>query len=293
MATGKSLLYIPEGDCVADNPLPTEIPIARRGLSVPGCPIGPLDFCDESFRSRVDKIQSSLSALRDLEDSQLETTLLRSCLALPKVNFTLRACPPSHIGETAKVFDSTIRGALEGIVGGPISDWSWQKASLPCSKGGLGLRSAVKHAPAAFLDSSLRSRPLVERLVGSTPPVSQHINSSVADIASFADRPDWVCLEDVDVPLLQKALSAAIDEASHLHLISSSPSTRFRALALSTSLPHAFDWLNVVPSPSLGLHLLDREFRCCISYWIGVPLHNSQLKCPVCNAPADPFGMDN
>ena len=47
-----------------------------------GCPIGPLDFCNESFRSRVDKIQSSLSALRDLEDSQLETTLLRSCLAL-------------------------------------------------------------------------------------------------------------------------------------------------------------------------------------------------------------------
>ena len=33
--------------------------------------------------------------------------------------------------------------------------------------------------------------------------------------------------------------------------------------------PHAGNWLNVVPSPSLGLHLHDQEFRSCLRYWLG------------------------
>ena len=92
--------------------------------------------------------------LGDLGDSQLETTLLRSCLSLPKLSFTLRSCPPSHICYGAKAFDEAIRECLEHIIGGPISQWSWLKASLPSSRGGLNLRSAALHAPAAFLGSS-------------------------------------------------------------------------------------------------------------------------------------------
>ena len=65
---------------------------------------------------------------------------------------------------------------------------------------------------------------------------------------------------------------------------------RAKALALSTSLPHACDWLNVVPSPALGLHLQDCEFRCCLRYWLGVPLHSSQYTCPECGRMADQYG---
>ena len=32
-----------------------------------------------------------------------------------------------------------------------------------------------------------------------------------------------------------------------------------------------------------------QEFRSCLCYWLGVPLHNSQLRCPECNATADLF----
>ncbi len=34
----------------------------------------------------------------------------------------------------------------------------------------------------------------------------------------------------------------------------------------------------------------DREFRCCLPYWLGVPLHSSPNPCPVCHSPADEFG---
>ena len=73
-------------------------------------------------------------------------------------------------------------------------------------------------------------------------------------------------------------------------LLFSAPTIRSRALALSSALPHAGDWLNGVPSPALSLHLLDREFRCCLRYWLGIPLYNSQYRCPECSGQADKFG---
>ena len=81
-----------------------------------------------------------------------------------------------------------------------------------------------------------------------------------------------------------------MDESCFQQLLTSAPSSRFRALSLSSSLPHAGDWLNVVPSSSLGLHLHDREFRCCLRYWLGVPLHSTPYPCPECRCTADPYG---
>ena len=58
----------------------------------------------------------------------------------------------------------------------------------------------------------------------------------------------------------------------------------------SSALPHAGDWLNGVPSAALGLLLHDQEFRCCLQYWLGMPLHSSAYSCPECHSIADPFG---
>ena len=82
-------------------------------FSLLGCPVGPPNYCEEIFQARIEKVKVSLGALQDLEDAQLEYTLLRSYLTLPKVSFVLRACPPSHILNAAKDFDSAMRRALE------------------------------------------------------------------------------------------------------------------------------------------------------------------------------------
>uniref|UniRef100_A0A1X7TNI1 Uncharacterized protein n=1 Tax=Amphimedon queenslandica TaxID=400682 RepID=A0A1X7TNI1_AMPQE len=42
------------------------------------------------------------------------------------------------------------------------------------------------------------------------------------------------------------------------------------ALLLLTNIIHAGDWLGVIASSTLGLHLLDAEFRVCLCYWLGV-----------------------
>ena len=46
----------------------------------------------------------------------------------------------------------------------------------------------------------------------------------------------------------------------------------FEALVLSTALPHAGNWLKIIPFCSLGLHLKDREFKLCLDYWLGLQM---------------------
>ena len=69
----------------------------------------------------------------------------------------------------------------------------------------------------------------------------------------------------------------------------SPPDVRSKALALSSALLHAGDWLNVVPCSALGLHLMDCEFRLCLKYWLGLQMFEDGSRCPVCHVVADLF----
>ena len=48
--------------------------------------------------------------------------------------------------------------------------------------------------------------------------------------------------------------------------------------------------LNVVPSPALGLHLQDKEFRLCLGYWLGLRMFAEGSICSICQGAADPYG---
>ena len=111
-----------------------------------------------------------------LGDAQLETTLLSSCLALPKLSYVLRMCPPSHITKATSEFDTAMRESLEPILGGPISDWSWLKASLPSRRGGVNLRSAAKHG-------------LVEKILAQPPDLPPHLDLASISLATAASHP--------------------------------------------------------------------------------------------------------
>ena len=85
----KSLLYIPPDADTSENTLPKEILICREGFTLLGCPIGPPNNCNSIFTKRVQKVKDILSKLPDSKDSQMEVTLLRSCLAVPKIMISL------------------------------------------------------------------------------------------------------------------------------------------------------------------------------------------------------------
>ena len=127
--------------------------------------------------ARILNIRESLEILHEMDDSQSETTLIRSCLALPKFSYLICTCSPTYISQATRNFDVAMREALESILGGPLSEWSWLKASLPSSRGGVNLRSASLHVPAAFLASCSCSQTLVGEMLGRAPGFSPHISS--------------------------------------------------------------------------------------------------------------------
>ena len=285
----KSLLYVPADADISSNPLPPDIPTVQEGFTLLGCPIGPPSFCETTMMKRLKKLQEALDMLPDMKDSQMEATLLRSCLALPKVAFILRTTPPSHIAEAIRAFDNSMRDALADLAGGPLPEWAWLKASLPSSRGGLGIRRASLHAHGSYISSLDQSRSLIARILRRDPRPSPHLPVALSALSEVAARPEWSSLEEVDVPLRQRPLSHCVDDATYDRLLTSAPDIRSRALAVSTALPHAGDWLNVTPSPTLGLHLQDREFRLCLDYWLGLSM-TKEGPCPVCGSRADPFG---
>ena len=90
----KSLFYIPADDEGPVNPHPSEIPTTGESFVLFGRPIGPPSFNEAAVLNRVEKVKEILSKLQDLEDAQMEASLLWSCLTLPKISFSLRTCPP-------------------------------------------------------------------------------------------------------------------------------------------------------------------------------------------------------
>ena len=214
----------------------------------------------------------------------MEATLLRSCLSLRKIAFALRTVAPNHIRPALAAFDNMMR---EALAGSPLTDWSCLKAFLPRSLGGLNLCQAVLHAPAAYISSLHQSGPLISDILGHSPAPPVLLSACVRALGEVVSMPEWSSSQDIDVPLRQHVLSRLIDKASFDSLVQLAPDTRSRALALSSALPHPGDWLNVVPSSALSLHLLDEEFRPCLKYWLGLPIFAEGESC---QAPADPFG---
>ena len=100
----KSFIHSPD-NCSVTHPLLCGIPTSSDGFTLLGSPVGPNSFCEDIFSKRVSKIADTLSKLEDLEDSQMETALLRSCLALPKVAYLLRTCPPALFQQSLGSFD--------------------------------------------------------------------------------------------------------------------------------------------------------------------------------------------
>ena len=172
---GKSLLIIPPGASPSPSSLPAGVPTSDGSFVLLGCPIGPAAHCSSIAMERISRVQNTLLKLRDIQDCQMETSLLRSCLSLPKISFVLRMCPPHLIQSALSAFDDIMRDTLADLCGSPISDWSWLKASLPVSMGGLNLCRALLHAPAAFVGSptplSLRSWAALLPSLLISPPV--------------------------------------------------------------------------------------------------------------------------
>ena len=146
--------------------IPVSIPrAASNGFELLGAPIGDTEFSVKVLDKRISKATKCLEKLPLLDDPQLSLGITRTCLAAPKLTYSLRTQPPSQpVAASLQVFDELLRDALSVIVGSPVPDLAWSQSSLPIKDGGLGVRQARDQHIPAFLGSSCQSAHLVSFL---------------------------------------------------------------------------------------------------------------------------------
>ena len=131
-------------------------PLPSRGLLVLGSPIGSPEFIHAHTQARMIEENKLLAELPMLSDLQCSWLLLLFC-AEPRANHLLRTLPPTLSRLYAQAHDDALWQCLQTLLG-ETDDENFPAqyprardiASLPAHMGGLGLRSATLHAPAAY-----------------------------------------------------------------------------------------------------------------------------------------------
>ena len=96
--------------------------------------------------------------------------------------------------------------------------------------------------------------------------------------------------DDMVLGLSQKELGMKIEETLHNNLLNGAETSRDKARLQSLQLPHAGDWLHVIPSPSLGLLMRPPEFRVSVLYRLGMPVFAGDGPCIACGQFSDSLG---
>ena len=260
--------------------------IQEAGIVLLGSPVGEDNFVHDVIERKIQAVHDITQLLPTLQDPHSEFVLLRSCFSLPKTMFLLRSTNPLPHQDLWTSFDDLIRDTLTHILGSGISDTQWSQAQLPVAMGGLGLRSAAEHSVGAYISSVQSAETLKEGLL-------THRNSSTdlsSAIAFLSRQLQEEVTSDELYGLSQKMISYRIDVKLELSLANSLLTQRDKTRLISLSLPHAGDWINVIPSATLGLHVRPQEFRYSVLYRLGAPVYPSSGPCPACQKPSDRFG---
>ena len=119
-------------------------------------------------------------------------------------------------------------------------------------------------------------------------PLNAHYSSLLTNNSANATTP--LPEEGLTAKTPQKLLSRRIDE-SRLHLLENMDTgDRFPIVLQSVRQQGTGAFLNVVPSPTLGLYIPPREFTLATKYRLGLPVYPSPGPCPLCQKDSDIYG---
>jgi hypothetical protein len=207
--------------------------------------------------------------------------LLKNCLFMPKLLYLLRTAPTFKELSLLSTFEASLRVALEAVCNVSFNEPRWSQATLPCRLGGLGIPNPSSIAPAAFLASVHSTGNIVCALL--------HVTSLPQEPLLIDACEAWSILSSHETPPLNPCKQSSWTNPVHVntldHLLSSSDLESISRLR-GCCAPGAGDWLNAIPSGSLGLRLTDDQFAVAVGFRLGAPVCVAH-KC-VCGAEVDP-----
>ena len=279
--------------CVDTSLFPAGVQVNSRGaFSFLGAPIGPPAYCEAfCLAERVEKAKPLLALLATLPDPQTALLLLRHCASFCRVAYSARVTPPSLHCNALAVFDGAVRACLESVCTGPLAAEAWVQCTLATSVGGLGLRLARRHAPAAYIASLVSTAASGLAL----DPGYDLANHSAYLASVTAHNQDVMPSDHLPVPVppntRQRQLSQALDRAVVAQLLAPGQGREAaRAHFHLLQQPGAGAWLHAPPSEALGLHVVPRLFRVMVQLRLRLAVVPTDAACPLCDGVADRFG---
>jgi hypothetical protein len=137
--------------------------VSSHNAMLLGSPIGGDVSVNSAIESKIHSLQTLGDRLKLLHAHDA-LTLLRNAFTMPKILYILRTAPCFR-STLLEDFDSIQRSLLEGICNIQLNDDSWMQAALPINAGGLGIRSAAKLAPSAYLASAAGCATILQTLL--------------------------------------------------------------------------------------------------------------------------------
>ena len=298
------------------------LPPAQRGVRVLGMPLGSPEYVAAFLDSRLALEQRLLARLPNVRDPQCEWLLLLLC-AEPRANHLLRTVAGPELEAYAEAHDVALRDAFAVLVQYPrlveVLE-SCMLLRLPRRYGGLGLRSAVRTAPAAHFAGWAAALPLWQARfpalcatmlrelalpIAGVPCVRAAQSAAAALYLDGWEPPTW--------PALARGLDAAeragpgaaapepgewargwqfvAADARELHVVREffgALAPTGRALLLNQSGSHAGDGLSAMP---VGEDTRARRFLTTLRRRAWLPLGLGGAECPGCGVPLDPCGI--
>ena len=229
----------------AGDPFPAEVDrVSNEGVKLLGVPVGTKAFTTEFTKKKLKVLEEVCSALKEVDNAQVELGLFRGCLSFNKINHLLRTCPPDLLEEALGQFDEHFHSILATILRIPcLTEDQWEQASLPIKFAGLGVNQTKVVAGAAYVGSCVLTRDLVAALLGT----KKYEPSGVAELLAAHEEATSLGHDLAELSTqrsVQRLLSSERHEVVFQKLLTKS-GPRSNNLMLACSLPHASDWLRL------------------------------------------------
>jgi hypothetical protein len=190
----------------------------------------------------LEKLTGTLKGI----DAHYGLFLLKNAFAIPRLLYILRTSVAFRHDDLLLVYGNLLRGSLSDITNVEVDDSQWALANLRVAVGGLGIPSAVKLAPSAFLASAASCDSLSERIFHSSSPVSAADTQAIekwSELSGETNLPSEPCH--------QKAWTCKTDDKTLNDLLANttdSERARFNAYNDKT----AAAWLKALPCQKFG-----------------------------------------
>ena len=228
-------------------------PLSEHGLSSALC-------------KKRDDLKRMVGRLEQIDNHQA-FALLKNCLAIPRLQYIIRASPAYKQTDELKRSDEIVVQALSTVTNVHFEGPTLSQAVLPVSLGGLGVRLSGDIALPAFKSSLHSSSGLVEAILLNVQHLAD-VNELREAEEVWQERSRGFTLSEEAERDRQKTWDLPIAEATKTRLLESSDQLA-RARILASSCKESGVWLHAFPVLSLGTMLEPETFRIAIALRVG------------------------